>query len=149
MIRNGLVTSVIDGAAEIEVEECEECKSCGACSLFGKQPRVRIRAPGVKPGDRVTVEAARGMVGLGSTLVFSMPSLAFLAGAGLCFLAGKSMDVAALRGNGAMFLAGILSAIAMFLIVRKIDARVGREKTIVRVVEIHRPETVEGTANDL
>ncbi len=136
MTQTATVTKVLsDGRAEISVKRasacghnCEEC--AGGCELISMPPvsAVARNDAGARVGDKVIVESHTGKVLRIAALVYLLPFALFFLG----YVLGAQLFKQTWAG-GALGAAGFLVS---FLPIWRLNARVGRQKELFRIVRI-------------
>lgn len=109
----GIVRSVEDGIAQVEMKRTGACSSCGLCICSADKSTMLLKAhapKNVKPGDRVHIHIDRGMRSRAQLWLLALPLAAFMSAALIARLAlklpdGVSLLCALAAMGGAFFLA--------------------------------------------
>lgn len=135
----GVVTEVRGGVAVVRVAKsgaCAGCGAAGACRGGGAAERLveAENAAAARPGDPVVIVVSTKAVLLASLLVYALPVLSLLAGAGGAQLAAGALAPGATEQ--AAGIGGILGAVAGALGARRLARHRAPPTPIVRVVRI-------------
>ncbi len=133
-IEKGRVVAAAGNLARIRLPRNDSCRACGLC-LFGRDGRGMIleteNETGAGVGDLVEVELERRDPLAGAFLLFGLPLLALLAGAGAGWLLARGLGFP--PDGGAVLLAALLSAGAFFLVRRRELRRKSRAGEGIRI----------------
>lgn len=131
-IEVGQIIKTAGGRARVRLPRNDSCRACGLC-LFGSDGSGMIleaeNEVGAAAGDRVELEIPRRDPLFAALLLFGLPLLALLAGAGIGY---------ALAGAGAAVLLAALFLAGAFLLIRHRELRrrkrAGERIRVLRVV---------------
>lgn len=138
MIEQGEVIEAAGDRARVRLPRNDSCRACGLCLFAGEGRGMILEAEnpvGAGAGDRVEVELERRDPLAAAVLLFGLPLLAMLAGAGAGWgLAGR---LGCPPDGGAVLLGALLTAGA-FVLVRRREIRrkksPGKGPRILRVL---------------
>jgi sigma-E factor negative regulatory protein RseC len=143
----GIVTKIDGAMAEVKTVKSDACASCSAkgfCHDAGREMTVTVvNSANARPGDRVRLEIATGAYVKVMFLLYIVPVIALMAGAGIGLAVGGE-DAAAL---GAL-IGFALSVVVVRIKGRRMGAMSAYQPRIARVLERGAqrsdPETVPG-----
>ncbi len=132
MSEPGVVLSVSDGVAAVQLTRNEACAKCGVC-VCGSVPDtmlLRAYAPdGTAPGDHVAVEIDRGARSRAHLWLLAVPLADFLAAALVARLVFGAHEIYAL-------LIGLAAMTASFVLAWLLDRRLGwSTRPVARIVK--------------
>ncbi len=137
MIEQGEVIAAAGSRARVRLPRNDSCRACGLCLFAGDGRGMILEAEnpaGAGVGDRVEVELERRDPLAAAVLLFGLPLLAMLAGAGAGWaLAGRlgfSPD------GGAVLLGALLTAGTFILVRRREIRRKQNPGTGVKILKI-------------
>ncbi|MDP8235243.1 MAG: SoxR reducing system RseC family protein [Candidatus Erginobacter occultus] len=132
----GRVIETAGNRVRVRLDRNDSCQTCGLC-LFGREGRGMILESeneiGAAPGDRVEMELERRDPLSGAFLLFGLPLLAVLAGAGAGWLLARALGLS--PDGGSVLLAAIFLA-GTFFLVRRLERRRGRAGEGARVIRV-------------
>jgi positive regulator of sigma E activity len=106
MTETGIVKSIAQGVAVVQLKRSQSCRTCGVCSCGGTPDEMALRASApatVQVGDQVAVELDERMRTNAQLWLLAVPLAAFLAGALIARLALHTRELVALGiGMGAL-----------------------------------------------
>ena len=148
MIENGIITALNGDKATVALPPKKACGGCGKCALGKGGKEMELTAEntaGAKKGDRVAVEVPFRDPLASSFILFGLPLLGLLAGAGIGYLLFPGDGPA---GNGAAVGFGLAALTAVILLVRRRERNYCRkEENRVRIVGIITPDSEKATPN--
>jgi len=124
----------------IRLPRKDVCSACGLCLLARDSGGVFLETDntiGARPGDRVDLEIPRRDPLAAAGLLFAVPLLALLAGAGAGYLLAGP---AGLDPDGAGVLSGVIGLLAAFFLIRRRELRRREEKKEnIRIIRLAPP----------
>lgn len=132
MIEQGVVVSLNNEIATVQMEKGEKCQNCTVCDSMGTEFRTleAVNRPGAQIGDRVEVEIKAANVLLYSFLLFIFPILLMITG----YFTGTVITGNGGAKEGSGVAGSILGLVIAFVFVKIYANKIKGDKKIIAYV---------------